>query len=47
VVTSDLGEVLRISDRTLVVRAGSIVAEFAPDATQVEILAAAAGEVPA
>jgi rhamnose transport system ATP-binding protein len=47
VVTSDLGEVLRISDRTLVVRAGSIVAEFSPDATQVEILAAAAGEVPA
>ncbi|MBC7723163.1 MAG: sugar ABC transporter ATP-binding protein [Burkholderiaceae bacterium] len=43
VVTSDLGEVLRISDRILVVRAGQITAEFRPDATQVEILAAAAG----
>jgi rhamnose transport system ATP-binding protein len=43
VVTSDLGEVLRISDRILVVRSGEIAAEFAPDATQVEILAAASG----
>ncbi|MGH3358929.1 MAG: ATP-binding cassette domain-containing protein, partial [Nocardioidaceae bacterium] len=43
VVTSDLPEALRISDRLLVVRAGRIVAEFAPDATQVEVLAAAAG----
>lgn len=43
IVTSDLGEVLRISDRILVVRAGEITAEFGPDATQVEILAAAAG----
>jgi rhamnose transport system ATP-binding protein len=43
VVTSDLGEVLRISDRILVVRAGQIAAEFRPDATQVEILAAASG----
>jgi rhamnose transport system ATP-binding protein len=43
VVTSDLGEVLRISDRILVVRAGEIAAEFKPDATQVEILAAASG----
>lgn len=45
VVTSDLGEVLRVSDRILVVRAGRIVAEFGKDATQVEILAAAAGDV--
>jgi rhamnose transport system ATP-binding protein len=45
VVTSDLSEVLRISDRILVIRAGEIVAEFLPNATQVEILAAAAGEV--
>lgn len=44
VVTSDLGEVQRISDRILVVRGGEIVSEFAPDATQVQILAAAAGE---
>jgi len=43
VVTSDLGEVLRISDRILVVRDGEITAEFRPDATQVEILAAASG----
>lgn len=43
IVTSDLGEVLRIADRILVVRAGEIAAEFGPDATQVEILAAAAG----
>ncbi|MFT2818064.1 sugar ABC transporter ATP-binding protein [Leifsonia sp. A12D58] len=43
VVTSDLGEVLRISDRILVIRAGKIAAEFGADATQVEILAAAAG----
>jgi rhamnose transport system ATP-binding protein len=44
VVTSDLGEVLRISDRILVIRSGEIAREFTPDATQVEILAAAAGE---
>ncbi|MEO6826952.1 MAG: sugar ABC transporter ATP-binding protein [Microbacteriaceae bacterium] len=44
VVTSDLGEVLRISDKILVIRAGRIAAEFGEDATQVEILAAAAGD---
>ena len=44
VTTSDLGEVLRISDRILVMREGRIVAEFGPDATQVQILAAAAGD---
>lgn len=44
IVTSDLGEVLRTSHRILVVRRGEIVAEFGPDATQVQILAAAAGE---
>jgi rhamnose transport system ATP-binding protein len=47
VVTSDLGEVLRISDRILVIRAGEIAAEFTPDASQVEILAAAAGALTA
>jgi rhamnose transport system ATP-binding protein len=44
VVTSDLSEVQRMSDRILVVRGGEIVSEFSPDATQVEILAAAAGD---
>lgn len=43
VVTSDLSEVLRLSDRILVIRAGEVAAEFSPNATQVEILAAAAG----
>ena len=43
VVTSDLGEVLRISDRILVIRSGRIAAEFDQAATQVEILASAAG----
>ncbi|QEW00959.1 sugar ABC transporter ATP-binding protein [Microbacterium caowuchunii] len=44
VTTSDLGEVLRISDRILVMREGRIAAEFGPDASQVQILAAAAGD---
>ena len=44
VVTSDLQEALRITDRLLVVRAGTIVAEFGPDARQVDVLAAAAGD---
>jgi len=43
VVTSDLAEALRISDRLLVVRGGTTTAEFGPDATQVDVLAAAAG----
>lgn len=42
-VTSDLPEGLRIADRLLVVRNGTTVAEFGPDATQVDVLAAAAG----
>lgn len=45
VVTSDLSEALRISDRLLVVRGGTTTAEFGPDATQVDVLAAAAGAV--
>jgi rhamnose transport system ATP-binding protein len=45
VVTSDLGEVQRIADRVIVIRNGAIVKEFGPDATQVEVLAAAAGEI--
>lgn len=43
VVTSDLSEALRISDRLLVVRGGTTTAQFGPDATQVDVLAAAAG----
>lgn len=44
VATSDLQEAQRITDRLLVVRAGTIVAEFGPDARQADILAAAAGD---
>lgn len=43
IVTSDLTEVLGLCDRILVVRAGSVAAEFGPDATQVDVLTAAAG----
>ena len=42
-VSTDLGEVLRMSDRILVIRDGRIVQTFGNDATQVELLAAAAG----
>jgi rhamnose transport system ATP-binding protein len=45
VVTSDLPEALRIADRLLVVRGGTTTVEFGPDATQVDVLAAAAGHV--
>jgi ABC-type sugar transport system ATPase subunit len=45
VVTSDLPEALRISDRLQVVRNGTTTVEFGPDATQVDVLAAAAGDV--
>lgn len=45
VVTSDLPEALRISDRLQVVRGGTTTVEFGPDATQVDVLAAAAGHV--
>ena len=44
VATSDLQEALRIADRLLVVRTGTIAAEFGPDAQQVDVLAAAAGD---
>lgn len=43
VVTSDLPEALRIADRVLVVRGGTTTVGFGPDATQVDVLAAAAG----
>ena len=44
VVTSDLPEALRISDRLQVERGGTTTVEFGPDATQVDVLAAAAGD---
>jgi rhamnose transport system ATP-binding protein len=44
-VTSDLPEALRIADRLQVVRNGTTTVEFGPDATQVDVLAAAAGAV--
>lgn len=43
VTTTDLAEVIRISDRVLVVRDGRIAAEFSDGATQVDLLAAASG----
>jgi ABC-type sugar transport system ATPase subunit len=43
VVTSDLPEALRIADRLRVVRGGTTTVEFGPDASQVDVLAAAAG----
>ncbi|GLY04244.1 MULTISPECIES: sugar ABC transporter ATP-binding protein [Actinoplanes] len=43
VVTSDLPEALRIADRIQVVRRGTTTDEFGPDASQVDLLAAAAG----
>lgn len=45
VVTSDLPEALRIADRIIVVRAGTTTVTFGPEATQVDVLAAAAGDV--
>ncbi|MDF2443375.1 MAG: rhamnose transport system ATP-binding protein [Subtercola sp.] len=43
VVTSDLPEVLRVADRLVVVRGGRTTVEFDNTATQVDVLAAAAG----
>ncbi|MCZ2837926.1 sugar ABC transporter ATP-binding protein [Modestobacter sp. VKM Ac-2985] len=43
IVTSDLAEAIRIADRLQVVRAGTTTTEFGPGATQVDVLAAAAG----
>jgi rhamnose transport system ATP-binding protein len=45
VVTSDLPEALRIADRLQVVRGGTTTVEYGPDASQVDVLAAAAGAV--
>lgn len=43
VVTSDLPEALRVADRLLVVRNGTVTREFAHGARQADVLAAAAG----
>jgi rhamnose transport system ATP-binding protein len=43
VTTSDLGEVLRMADRIVVVREGRVVGEFAAGVSQVEVLALATG----
>jgi rhamnose transport system ATP-binding protein len=43
VVTSDLAEALRIADRLIVVRNGTTTDEFGPEASQVDVLASAAG----
>ena len=43
VVTSDLSEALRVADRLLVVRNGTVTREFGRDARQADVLAAAAG----
>ena len=42
-ITTDLAEVLRVSDRIIVFRAGRVVAELPPTATQSHVLALAAG----
>jgi len=44
VITTDLAEVLRISDRVMVFRAGRIAAELPPSASQAEVLSLAAGQ---
>lgn len=44
VITTDLAEVLRVSDRVVVFRAGRMAAELPPTATQAQVLAVAAGE---
>lgn len=44
VVTSDLPEAIRISDRLQVVRNGTTTVEFGPNATQADVLSAAAGQ---
>jgi rhamnose transport system ATP-binding protein len=43
IVTSDLAEAIRVSDRLQVVRAGTTTVEFGRGATQSDVLAAAAG----
>ncbi|WP_072314844.1 sugar ABC transporter ATP-binding protein [Agrococcus sp. Marseille-P2731] len=45
VITTDLAEVLRVSDRILVFRGGRVAKEFPPTASQASLLAAAAGAI--
>lgn len=45
IATSDLGEALRVADRLIVVRNGTCFAEFGPEATQAQVLAAASGQL--
>jgi rhamnose transport system ATP-binding protein len=45
IVTSDLPEAIRLSDRLQVVRAGTTTVEFGPGASQADVLAAAAGAI--
>jgi rhamnose transport system ATP-binding protein len=45
IVTSDLPEAIRVSDRLQVVRAGTTTVEFGPGASQADVLAAAAGAI--
>jgi rhamnose transport system ATP-binding protein len=46
-ISSELPEVLRVSDRILVMREGRLMAEFAAGATEEEIMAAATGQLAA
>ena len=43
VVTADLPEALRVADRIIVVRDGTTTPSSGPDASQVDVLAAASG----
>jgi ABC-type sugar transport system ATPase subunit len=45
IITSDLPEAIRVSDRLQVVRAGTTTVEFGPGASQADVLAAAAGAI--
>ncbi len=45
VLSSELPEVLGISDRVLVMRDGTLVAEFPPDAAEAEVLLEAGGKL--
>ena len=47
VATSDLTEAMRIGDRLIVIRNGTTFTEFGPDASQADVLAAAAGQLSA
>ena len=46
VISSEIEEIMSVSDRYLVMKRGSIVTEFGSDATKEELVAAATGAVP-